>query len=202
MPDLSVIIVSYNTRDLLRNCLLIAAREHRASRWRPSWSTTPQATAAPPWSRDEFPEAQLLAQTLNSWYCGGNNIGHERGHCRFRAAAQSRYRGRAGSPRHHAAIPVREPGLRSASPRNFAIPTAANPTDLRARPHISRTFAAGLHAYWVSCCRRSSAACKRMPLTPTGTGGATAMSRRSPALVRMMRRVDSPAGRGFAALLP
>ena len=26
-------------------------------------------------TRAEFPEVRLLAQSLNTWYCGGNNIG-------------------------------------------------------------------------------------------------------------------------------
>ena len=28
-------------------------------------------------AREEFPEVRLLAQSINSWYCGGNNIGIE-----------------------------------------------------------------------------------------------------------------------------
>ncbi len=74
MPDLSVVIVSYNTRELLRNCL--------QSLWESigleleiivvdNASTDGSAAMV----RDDFPEAQLLAQSINSWYCGGNNIG-------------------------------------------------------------------------------------------------------------------------------
>ena len=74
MPDLSVIIVSYNTRDLLRNCL----RSLRASSGLSLEiivvdNASSDGSAA--MVRDEFPEARLLAQTMNTWYCGGNNIG-------------------------------------------------------------------------------------------------------------------------------
>ena len=76
MPDLSVIIVSYNTCDLLRNCL----RSLRASAGLSLEiivvdNASSDGSAA--MVRDEFPEARLLAQTLNTWYCGGNNIGIE-----------------------------------------------------------------------------------------------------------------------------
>lgn len=74
MADLSVIIVSYNTRDLLRNCL----RSLRASVG-PSLEIivvdNASSDGSAPMARDEFPEVRLLAQTLNTWYCGGNNIG-------------------------------------------------------------------------------------------------------------------------------
>ncbi|MCE2472052.1 MAG: glycosyltransferase family 2 protein [Anaerolineae bacterium] len=74
MPDLSVIIVSYNTCDLLRNCLLSLCASVG-----PSLEIIVVDNASTDGSaemvRDEFPEARLLAQTLNTWYCGGNNIG-------------------------------------------------------------------------------------------------------------------------------
>ena len=74
MPDLSVIIVSYNTRDLLRDCLASL----RASVG-PSLEIIVVDNASSDGSaamvRDEFPEARLLAQTSNTWYCGGNNLG-------------------------------------------------------------------------------------------------------------------------------
>lgn len=76
MPDLSVVIVSYNTRELLRNCLLSLRASvgldlevivvDNAS----SDGSADMVSAA-------FPEVILLAQTLNTWFCGGNNIGIE-----------------------------------------------------------------------------------------------------------------------------
>ncbi len=76
MPELSVIIVSYNTRDLLRNCL----RSLRASQGvdlEIIVVDNASADGSAAMVRDEFPEARLLAQSANSWYCGGNNIGLE-----------------------------------------------------------------------------------------------------------------------------
>ena len=74
MPDLSVIIVSYNTCDLLRNCLLSL----RASVG-PSLEIIVVDNASTDGSaamvRSQFPEVKLLAQAINTWYCGGNNIG-------------------------------------------------------------------------------------------------------------------------------
>ena len=74
MPDLSVIIVSYNTRDLLRNCLLsLRASDGLSLEIIVVDNASSDGSAA--MVADEFPEARLLAQTTNTWYCGGNNIG-------------------------------------------------------------------------------------------------------------------------------
>lgn len=74
MPDLSVVIVSYNTRRLLRACL----RSLRASEGLAlevivvdNGSSDGSADRV----RAEFPEVVLLAQSRNRWFCGGNNVG-------------------------------------------------------------------------------------------------------------------------------
>ena len=74
MPDLSVIIVSYNTRDLLRNCLA-SLRASVGLSLDIIVVDNASSDGSADMVRDEFPEARLLAQTLNTWYCGGNNIG-------------------------------------------------------------------------------------------------------------------------------
>ena len=77
MPDLSVVIVNYNTRDLLRNCL----RSLRASvglALEVIVVDNASSDQSADMVRDEFPEALLLAQPQNTWYCGGNNIGISR----------------------------------------------------------------------------------------------------------------------------
>lgn len=72
-PDLSIIIVNYNTCELLRACLASLVPEpmnleiivvDNASR-----------DGSVEMVRDEFPQVKLLAQPRNTWYCGGNNIG-------------------------------------------------------------------------------------------------------------------------------
>ena len=74
MPDLSVVIVNYNTRDLLRNCL----RSLRASQG-PTLEIIVVDNASSDGSaemvRADFAEVQLLPQSLNTWFCAGNNIG-------------------------------------------------------------------------------------------------------------------------------
>ena len=74
MPNLSVVIVSYNTRDLLRNCL----RSLRASvglDLEIIVVDNASSDGSAEMTRAEFPEVKLLAQSFNTWYCGGNNIG-------------------------------------------------------------------------------------------------------------------------------
>ncbi len=74
MPDLSVVIVNYNTRDLLRSCLRsLRASEGVGLEIIVVDNASSDGSAA--MVRAEFPEARLLAQSLNTWFCGGNNIG-------------------------------------------------------------------------------------------------------------------------------
>ena len=77
MSDLSVVIVSYNTRRLLRDCL----RSLRASvglALEVIVVDNGSSDGSADMVRDEFPEVVLLAQAQNTWYCGGNNIGISR----------------------------------------------------------------------------------------------------------------------------
>ena len=74
MPDLSVVIVSYNTRDLLRNCLL-SLRASVGLDLEIIVVDNASSDGSAEMARAEFPEARTLAQSLNTWYCGGNNIG-------------------------------------------------------------------------------------------------------------------------------
>lgn len=77
MPDLSVVIVSYNTRRLLRDCL----RSLRASvglALEVIVVDNASSDGSADMVRDEFPEVVLLAQPQNTWYCGGNSIGVSR----------------------------------------------------------------------------------------------------------------------------
>ncbi|MCY3572989.1 MAG: glycosyltransferase [Chloroflexi bacterium] len=69
-----MVIVSYNTRELLRNCL----RSLQASRGLTLEIIVvdnASADGSAEMVRAVFPSTQLHAQALNSWYCGGNNIG-------------------------------------------------------------------------------------------------------------------------------
>jgi GT2 family glycosyltransferase len=72
-PKLSVIIVSYNTRDDLRACLesLRAVNLPLEIIVVDNASTDGSAGIV----RAEFPDVKLLAQPVNTWFCGGNNIG-------------------------------------------------------------------------------------------------------------------------------
>ena len=74
MPDLSVVIVSYNTRDLLRNCLH-SLRQSEGLALEIIVVDNASTDGSADMARAEFPEAILLAQSLNTWFCAGNNIG-------------------------------------------------------------------------------------------------------------------------------
>ena len=70
---LSVVIVNYNTRDLLRDCLQSLASEPGDHEVIVVDNASTDGSAA--MVRDEFPQLTLLAQPRNTWFCGGNNIG-------------------------------------------------------------------------------------------------------------------------------
>jgi len=74
MPDVSVVIVNYNTRDLLRNCLQSLA-DSTDIELEVIVVDNASSDGSAEMVTDEFPDVILLAQSVNTWYCGGNNIG-------------------------------------------------------------------------------------------------------------------------------
>ena len=74
IPDVSVVIISFNTRDLLRDCLNTLARE--------AGSVTYEALVVDSASRDgsaemidrEFPGARLFRSAVNLGFAGANNV--------------------------------------------------------------------------------------------------------------------------------
>ncbi len=84
--DLSVIIVNWNVKDLLRACLQSLLDACQST---PNLTTeiivvdSASADDSPQMVRDEFPQVRLIASEQNLGYAGGNNTGVE--------AAQGRY---------------------------------------------------------------------------------------------------------------
>ena len=76
--DLSIIIVNWNVRDLLRQCLYSIQKE--TSRWDASrWEVIVVDSASTDGSvemvQQEFPWVRLIASQENLGYAGGNNVG-------------------------------------------------------------------------------------------------------------------------------
>jgi GT2 family glycosyltransferase len=74
VPDLSIIIVNYNTREALRRCLDSIQREHDG--------LDVEVIVVDNASRDgsaamvrERPEVRLIEPGYNTWFTGGNNLG-------------------------------------------------------------------------------------------------------------------------------
>ena len=74
-PDVSVVVVSFNTRDLLRDCLQTLAREAGGV----SYETIVVDNASKDGSADmvaaEFPEAKLIRSPINLGFAAANNRG-------------------------------------------------------------------------------------------------------------------------------
>lgn len=74
VPDVSVIIVSWNTRELLRQCLLSVEAgldaEHAAELW---VVDNASQDGSAPMVRDEFPDVHLIANSENVGFARANN---------------------------------------------------------------------------------------------------------------------------------
>lgn len=77
MADLSVVIVNYNTCDLLRHCLQ-SLRESTGLTLEVIVVDNASSDGSAGMVVDEFADVILLAQEANTWFCGGNNIGIDR----------------------------------------------------------------------------------------------------------------------------
>lgn len=73
MSTLSVVIVSYNTREDLRLCL--AALRQSSLPAEIVVVDNASADGSARMVRDEFPNVVLIEPGRNTWFCGGNNIG-------------------------------------------------------------------------------------------------------------------------------
>ncbi len=75
MPDLGIVILNWNTRDLLRECL----RSVYAAQGAPALIVCVVDNASSDGSADmvraEFPQALAIASAVNSGYAAGNNLG-------------------------------------------------------------------------------------------------------------------------------
>lgn len=73
--ELAIVIVSYNTRDLLRACLRSLFAHEEAFRYRVCVVDNASADRSADMVRDEFPQVELIANRHNSGYPTANNQG-------------------------------------------------------------------------------------------------------------------------------
>jgi len=81
-PILSIVIVNYNTRDLLRACLASLQKSEFAN-LEIIVVDNASSDGSAAMVESEFPEVRLLAQDENTWFCGGNNIGSRAANGRY-----------------------------------------------------------------------------------------------------------------------
>lgn len=82
MPQLSVVIVNYNTRDLLRNCLHSLQNSQKIE-LEIIVVDNASSDGSSAMVAGEFPDVNLLAMERNTWFCGGNNIGIDHTSCDY-----------------------------------------------------------------------------------------------------------------------
>ena len=99
-PTLSIVIVSYNAREHLENCLRVAGGDRlRRSRTKSSSWTTRRPTTASRRLRARWPHVRRsVQQRENAGFAAGNNAGIRAGHGDLRPAPQQRH-GRASRRR-------------------------------------------------------------------------------------------------------
>jgi N-acetylglucosaminyl-diphospho-decaprenol L-rhamnosyltransferase len=81
LPDVSIIILSWNVRELLRACLQSLPREKPSTEIIVVDAASADGSAA--MVRAEFPQAALIASTENLGYSRGNNLGLARARGRY-----------------------------------------------------------------------------------------------------------------------
>lgn len=74
MPDLSILIVNYNTRDELRQCLASIREHHAELEVEVIVVDNASRDGSADMVRHEAPEVQLLEPGRNTWFSGGNNL--------------------------------------------------------------------------------------------------------------------------------
>jgi hypothetical protein len=82
--DLSVVIVNYNTRDLLRDCLHSALESRGSISFEVAVVDNASTDGSVEMARSEFPQVRLIASAVNGGYAYANNLG-------LKAAQQARY---------------------------------------------------------------------------------------------------------------
>lgn len=80
-PRLSVVIVNYNTRELLRVCLESLEKQPELLEIIVVDNASDDASAL--MVQEDFPRVRLFMQQKNRWFCGGNNIGIENATSQF-----------------------------------------------------------------------------------------------------------------------
>ena len=80
-PELSIVIVNYNTCDFLRACLQSLIAQPCPAEIIVVDNASKDGSAE--MVKEEFPQVKLLAQDKNTWYCGGNNIGIDAATCEY-----------------------------------------------------------------------------------------------------------------------
>jgi GT2 family glycosyltransferase len=93
--DLTVVVVSWNVRDLLRRCLhsLLGRGDEEGDAPRPEVIVVDNASSdgSPQMVRDEFPQVQLIANEENRGFTAANNQGLALATQRHEGAAAGRY---------------------------------------------------------------------------------------------------------------
>ena len=77
MPELSIVIVNYNTREPLRRCLASIQAERGALDVETIVVDNGSQDGSADMVRAEFPDVKLIAPGRNTWFTGGNNLGLE-----------------------------------------------------------------------------------------------------------------------------
>jgi len=73
--DLGIIILSWNTRELLRDCLRSVFASHGPLTYRVCVVDNASVDGSADMVRQEFPEALVIASPVNGGYAAGNNLG-------------------------------------------------------------------------------------------------------------------------------
>lgn len=75
VPELGIVILNWNTRDLLRACLKSVLAAHGIEHYRVCVVDNASSDGSAEMVRAEFPQVLLIASSRNDGYAAGNNLG-------------------------------------------------------------------------------------------------------------------------------
>ena len=96
-PSLSICVLSWNTRDLLRDCLQSLFADPDSASWEVVVVDNASADGSPAMVAAEFPRAELIVNDRNLGFSGGNNVGLTRARGRHMLILNSDTRVEAGT---------------------------------------------------------------------------------------------------------
>lgn len=145
--DLSIIVLNYNTRDLLKNCLnKLEKAEEDGYSYETIVVDNASTDGSPKMVRDNFPWAELIVSKKNLGFAGGNNLGLKKARGKYILFLNSDTEIRADAFKKMISFMETNPKIGAATPKTMLVSGGMDPDCHRGfpTPWASFTYFLGL----------------------------------------------------------